>query len=1227
MVSEMTDMASEAIANVEPGSFRPFEVTAVHIIYTALGGFIVIFGMLSLFIKERLYMGEAPLAALFGIIIGPVAATIFDPTAWGGNHMGTPGGHVTNEVTLEVLRVTLALSVFAIGVELPKKYLLRHWRSVFILLGPVMIWGWMITGLLIWGLIPGLDFLNSLVVAAAVTPTDPILAQAVIGGPWAEQHVPAHIRHILLCESGCNDGAAFPFLFLSIFLTTHRDNTGRAIALWFYDALGYQIILGTLLGALIGFLARKFMRFSERHKLIDRESFVAQYISLAVLSMGVGVLLGSDDLLGAFACGTAFAWDGWFTRQTEESNFSNIVDLLFNVASFVYIGALMPFHSWVNAEIGLTLGRLFPLSILTLLLKRIPPILILWKWIPDIKSFREALFAAHFGPIGAGALFISTLARTELPEEVNYPPENGIDHLAATCQSIVLFFILSSIIVHGLSIPFFNFSRHATTITRTWSRHASMRLTQTQEGGEPGWLHRVRRFKTGDTLKHEEGQMSEIERVLNAQLGVIGRGAIGGDAEKELRKEDTQNGTSNSAEGSGSGADESSSSGGERGPSTPFVGLLNKRTEKDLEKADEEDVDDPEDYDGGYTHDPSSEWGGENCIEMRRYREKRAREREERRVRERANEQRKSGDRDDARRAEQRDAEDGDIGEAPMDRELHQGQVPQPLADDVREEQGRSGVSGAHDAQGAGSGSTYPCMRSWVEGHKLLLEYQKSRSSEPEVHILELTDADREALHESEAPAHTWVRHHAEGIEQHLGITEHHEWTPKQAVANIIHHGIVDKYNNHIRSTRNNAQGGQATSQKRTTSASPHSDDGRFERDERAALIYGGLSAASGLRNRRGDSKSPTAGARRDSSAQGSDEGNSSSSKSPTRSSSKAEKVSKPMVHSTRPAGATAGRRLSLRKRLLAGHINFQGRRGGQDDEGLEAHEEVISEDSAFSAPASAQTSAPRPTSIFMGQSDGGGRSGAGFPRTDSLPSTPRSATRFLPRTASAGGLADDSYQKGTVQWVDVADKKHEHVPGLHPAPRGKATSVAGKPSSRSASPHGATPTEAERYSKHFERTRTVSNASQAEARDVLGSTAIEGEPSSSGGGTGSGHARRSKGRIGSLFSSLTSARHSSQNSDGEMESPRTPVSRFLARPSTLSAEPEPSFSAALPRAATTMSSETGILSSASQFDNVNTDEMDEHLKSSSTPGSASQSVMLDLPGQDDPVAPGSRDP
>jgi hypothetical protein len=87
------------------------------------------------------------------------------------------------------------------------------------------------------------------------------------------------------------------------------------------------------------------MKFCETRQYIDRHSYVAQYISLALLSNGVTALLGSDDLLAAFFSGTAFAWDSHFNKQTADSVFSTVVDLLFNVAIFVFIVSLIRYLS------------------------------------------------------------------------------------------------------------------------------------------------------------------------------------------------------------------------------------------------------------------------------------------------------------------------------------------------------------------------------------------------------------------------------------------------------------------------------------------------------------------------------------------------------------------------------------------------------------------------------------------------------------------------------------------------------------------------------------------------------------------------------------------------------------------------------------------------------------------------------------------------------------------
>lgn len=49
------------------------------------------------------------------------------------------------------------------------------------------------------------------------------------------------------------------------------------------------------------------MKFSHQRGFIDRESFVAQYLALAFLTIGIAYTLGCDDLLAAFAAGQSYS--------------------------------------------------------------------------------------------------------------------------------------------------------------------------------------------------------------------------------------------------------------------------------------------------------------------------------------------------------------------------------------------------------------------------------------------------------------------------------------------------------------------------------------------------------------------------------------------------------------------------------------------------------------------------------------------------------------------------------------------------------------------------------------------------------------------------------------------------------------------------------------------------------------------------------------------------------
>jgi NhaP-type Na+/H+ or K+/H+ antiporter len=121
-----------------------------------------------------------------------------------------------------------------------------------------------------------------------LTPTDPIICAAIIGtytlssfhtldseelhigGKFAKKHVPVNLRQILSAESAANDGLAYPFLTLALYLTLDGANT-TAFKHWF----------------LIGWLCRFVLFLSQLHSLICS---VSDQVCLGVI---LGAILGS----------------------------------------------------------------------------------------------------------------------------------------------------------------------------------------------------------------------------------------------------------------------------------------------------------------------------------------------------------------------------------------------------------------------------------------------------------------------------------------------------------------------------------------------------------------------------------------------------------------------------------------------------------------------------------------------------------------------------------------------------------------------------------------------------------------------------------------------------------------------------------------------------------------------------------------------------------------------
>ncbi|CAG7560339.1 unnamed protein product [Fusarium equiseti] len=466
-------------------AWQHLDITKPHLVYIILGGFTSLFMLCSSLIKERLYIGEATVATLCGVIFGPHAANLIDPNSWGS----------TDIVTVEFSRIVLVVQCFAVGVELPKFYMERHWKSVVFLLIPVMTFGWLITSLFIFWMIPPLDWLDSLVVAACVTATDPVLASSVVGKGKFAKRVPKHLRDLLSAESGCNDGMAFPFVYLSLYLIQFKRDAQDVSFHFVVYVILYECIFGAIYGFAIGYIARHGIKFAERRDLIDRESFLVFYFVVALWCAGSGSILGMDDLLVGFAAGVGFSNDGWFGEKTEESHVSNVIDLLLNLTYFVYFGTIIPWEQFNNGVFGLVAWRLVVIAIFVLLFRRIPIMLALKPFIPDVKTWREALFAGHFGPIGVGAIFVAILARAELEHEepvplAQLPPENTEHYeLIYLVWPIVCFMVVTSILVHGSSIAVFTLGKRINTLSLTMS------YTAAPEDG-PSWMNRLPRISS-----------------------------------------------------------------------------------------------------------------------------------------------------------------------------------------------------------------------------------------------------------------------------------------------------------------------------------------------------------------------------------------------------------------------------------------------------------------------------------------------------------------------------------------------------------------------------------------------------------------------------------------------------------------------------------------------------------------------------------------------------------
>jgi NhaP-type Na+/H+ or K+/H+ antiporter len=357
-------------------------------------------------------------------------------------------------ITLNFSRLVLGVQLVLAGVQLPSRYLRHEWRSILLLVGPGMTCMWLATSLLVWGMVQTPSFLHALAIGACVTPTDPVLSAVIVKGKFADQNIPTKLQHLIIAESGTNDGLGYPFLFFAMYLIkfigagASSSNATEAMGLWFGLTWGYVIVLSIIYGAVVGWVGKELLHWAEERNYVDRESFLVFAIALALFILGTCGLIGTDDVLACFIAGNSFTWDDWFRLETKDDSLQPTVDMLLNVSIFLWFGASLPWHLFGSNNIVAT-WRLVVLGLLVLLLRRLPWIFAMHKWIHQIQEVKQAIFVGFFGPIGVSAIFYLVISLDFIEEHLsdeNAVPRSDVTDFEETVRVVVWFLAVCSIV-------------------------------------------------------------------------------------------------------------------------------------------------------------------------------------------------------------------------------------------------------------------------------------------------------------------------------------------------------------------------------------------------------------------------------------------------------------------------------------------------------------------------------------------------------------------------------------------------------------------------------------------------------------------------------------------------------------------------------------------------------------------------------------------------------------
>ncbi|MGW6556136.1 cation:proton antiporter [Streptomyces hydrogenans] len=328
------------------------------------------------------------------------------------------------------------VSLMGAGLALNRPVGRRGWAGAWRLLGigmPLTIVATTAAALILgWPLAP------ALLLAAVLSPTDPVLAAEVrVGEPTDDPDDEDEVRFSLTAEAGLNDGLAFPFVLAALAVAAAPAGTAGWAAEWFLVDVLARIAVGVAVGVVTGWvLGWMFFRARPRALRLSEhmEGFVA--IGATFVAYGAAELSRGYGFLAVFvtAC-TIRAAERDHGYHKVLHGFTEQIERLLTVFLLFLLGGYLVAHglpslTWQGALVAV------------LLVLVVRPAAGYAALLGGATGPQERLVTAVYGIRGVGSLFYLAYALGHTGLFAAY---------ADRLWAVVSFTVFLSVFLHGVT--------------------------------------------------------------------------------------------------------------------------------------------------------------------------------------------------------------------------------------------------------------------------------------------------------------------------------------------------------------------------------------------------------------------------------------------------------------------------------------------------------------------------------------------------------------------------------------------------------------------------------------------------------------------------------------------------------------------------------------------------------------------------------------------------------